>query len=469
MEGRGSGGVELGFAEAVGSLGPVLACRSWGQWDGGKLGGRPLWLTLGGGAPLPSCACGACGQPLLLLAQVYAPLEDAEAQHDDAYHRALYVLACARGACVNVAGRAGGVRVLRSQLPRANALLPPNADDAIERPAWVSTPESPLCCLCGFPAPSRCARCRGPRYCSRAHQLAHWRLGHKGECAAAGGAGEAGAGGEAGAAPLALALRAGAVLPEWDIAIDEEPSAAARALHAERSLPPEAAKALRALRSGGSAVPAAPAGEEEGGEPLSITGLSQRELNEAVGSSPAADAALVEFEVRTACAQDQVLRYSGWWPSAPPAPPAPAPRPSSGGAAAVQGGEEEEEEEEEGEGFAEGPGVPLWFSSAAQPAPGDIPACARCGAARVFELQVMPQALHFALGAGVEEAAVSLDFGTVAIYTCSRSCPLGAEVPLVEEVAWVQTSGEKRDKGEGAAGAAAAPAAAQGAGMAGLD
>jgi hypothetical protein len=82
----------------------------------------------------------------------------------------------------------------------------------------------------------------------------------------------------------------------------------------------------------------------------------------------------------------------------------------------------------------------------------------------VFELQIMPQALHYVLSAPggggggggsasasaqPQEAAGSAgwggDFGTIAVYTCPRSCPL-ADVeggPYAEEVAWVQPAGDK--------------------------
>jgi hypothetical protein len=40
-----------------------------------------------------------------------------------------------------------------------------------------------LCMVCGGRAPNRCSGCKAAAYCSRAHQVRHWRdMGHKGEC-----------------------------------------------------------------------------------------------------------------------------------------------------------------------------------------------------------------------------------------------------------------------------------------------
>ena len=100
---------------------------------------------------------------------------------------------------------------------------------------------------------------------------------------------------------------------------------------------------------------------------------------------------------------------------------------------------------------------PLWMGKrgrAARPPP----ACERCGAPRAFEFQLMPQLLcslesdddfeamaaaaQQAQGAhrrDVSEALDTLDWGTVAVYTCTASCaaPDGASA-YAEEVCWHQ-------------------------------
>ena len=83
-----------------------------------KLGGRPAWLdpcaTPGGAA----ARCGHCGGGLRFLLQLYCPVGDAP----HAFHRALFVFVCPRGAC---AGRPGAARAFRSQMARANPFYPP--------------------------------------------------------------------------------------------------------------------------------------------------------------------------------------------------------------------------------------------------------------------------------------------------------------------------------------------------------
>ena len=87
--------------------------------------------------------------------------------------------------------------------------------------------------------------------------------------------------------------------------------------------------------------------------------------------------------------------------------------------------------------------VPLWLSTTGRPKA--IPPCARCGAARWFEFQVLPQLL-LALDQNEDpttsdpSASDALDWGTVAVYSCSASCgaPSGASSAYTEEFVWHQ-------------------------------
>ncbi|KAF7669380.1 hypothetical protein LDENG_00193130 [Lucifuga dentata] len=63
-------------------------------------------------------------------------------------------------------------------------------------------------------------------------------------------------------------------------------------------------------------------------------------------------------------------------------------------------------------------GSPLWVSSQHIPSDKDIPSCT-CGAKRIFEFQVMPQLLNSLC---VDSTGASIDWGTLAVYTCSASC-----------------------------------------------
>ncbi|KAM6950239.1 programmed cell death protein 2 [Lycodopsis pacificus] len=77
-------------------------------------------------------------------------------------------------------------------------------------------------------------------------------------------------------------------------------------------------------------------------------------------------------------------------------------------------------------------GSPLWVSSQHIPLDQDIPACT-CGAKRTFEFQVMPQLLNSLC---VDSTGASIDWGTLAVYTCSASC--NHEDQYCSEFIWKQ-------------------------------
>lgn len=82
---------------------------------------------------------------------------------------------------------------------------------------------------------------------------------------------------------------------------------------------------------------------------------------------------------------------------------------------------------------------PLWPSLEGQPKESDIPPCLNCGSSRMFEFQLLPQLLYF-LGVQNETENDSLDWATIAVYTCAASCNKsgsGSE-GYVEEFPWVQ-------------------------------
>ena len=71
---------------------------------------------------------------------------------------------------------------------------------------------------------------------------------------------------------------------------------------------------------------------------------------------------------------------------------------------------------------------PLWPIEGKPPSAEDVPHCELCGSRRVFELQVLPHAVHFLeqdeSPDGSERDLV--DFGTIAVYSCEASCsPFG--------------------------------------------
>ncbi|KAI5107926.1 programmed cell death protein 2 [Silurus meridionalis] len=83
-------------------------------------------------------------------------------------------------------------------------------------------------------------------------------------------------------------------------------------------------------------------------------------------------------------------------------------------------------------------GSPLWLSSEHVPSKDDIPKCP-CGTNRIFEFQIMPQLLNHLK---VDRTDASIDWGTLAIYTCAASCDQGKNYSA--EFIWKQDIPEDR-------------------------
>ncbi|XP_078400804.1 programmed cell death protein 2-like [Cetorhinus maximus] len=81
-------------------------------------------------------------------------------------------------------------------------------------------------------------------------------------------------------------------------------------------------------------------------------------------------------------------------------------------------------------------GSPLLLSSPPVGIKTTTPACGVCGSARVFEFQLMPALVNMLKSAGREE--VGVEFGTVLIYTCEKSCWAPSNQTPLEECAIVQ-------------------------------
>lgn len=135
--------------------------------------------------------------------------------------------------------------------------------------------------------------------------------------------------------------------------------------------------------------------------------LGQRDLDEMSGAKlPVKDSQTIRFLTTIDSNPEQVIRYARW---------------------------------EDGQ--------PLWVSSESVPGRKDVPSCERCGAKRDFEFQVMPQLLHYLR---VDSKAVmptspdqpgrlgAMDWGTLAVYTCTRSCSASKGPGYVEEFVWRQ-------------------------------
>uniref|UniRef100_A0A8D2PA83 Programmed cell death protein 2 C-terminal domain-containing protein n=1 Tax=Zosterops lateralis melanops TaxID=1220523 RepID=A0A8D2PA83_ZOSLA len=85
-------------------------------------------------------------------------------------------------------------------------------------------------------------------------------------------------------------------------------------------------------------------------------------------------------------------------------------------------------------------GQPLFITCPAANLDQGIPACSNCGSSRVFEFQLMPTLVSMLQS----DSDLSVEFGTVIVYTCERSCwPTNHQTPL-EEFIFVQEDPDQR-------------------------
>lgn len=149
------------------------------------------------------------------------------------------------------------------------------------------------------------------------------------------------------------------VFPEYEISVENEPDTAQVLNKREEDL-------VRAFHEGQNIS------SDDPDDPFtnnSAIDLDQKQVAEILGINTEQDPMYVSFLARIAVAKTQVIRY--------------APQ-------------------------------PLWFQS--KHIPSVIPPCEHCHADRVFLFQLMPQLLYYL------KAETDIDWGTVAIYTCSQSC-----------------------------------------------
>ncbi|NXJ27135.1 PDD2L protein, partial [Dicrurus megarhynchus] len=85
-------------------------------------------------------------------------------------------------------------------------------------------------------------------------------------------------------------------------------------------------------------------------------------------------------------------------------------------------------------------GHPLFITCPPANLDQGIPACSNCGSSRVFEFQLMPTLVSMLQS----DSDLSVEFGTVIVYTCERSCwPTNHQTPL-EEFIFVQEDPDQR-------------------------
>ena len=227
--------VELGFAEE-----PEDCNRLTSAYFPSKVGGKPAWLD-SSHLPVPEeLVCRRCSKPLIFLLQVYAPIDHLT----HCYHRTLYLFCCREASCHSRNFMEPFI-VLRCNLPQvnpfydgetsgfANGIVTKSKDavdtddsnnegdvakicDSIAENVTKNNflhssgnavsnscdnnmkkmvidqqqeelesnqdPVPPLCVVCGCSGPKRCAKCHSMNYCSREHQVIHWKAGHRKHC-----------------------------------------------------------------------------------------------------------------------------------------------------------------------------------------------------------------------------------------------------------------------------------------------
>jgi pre-rRNA-processing protein TSR4 len=156
--------IQLGYAEAIEDEEERKEIFSHTSFPS-KIGGFPVWLYPTRPLSVEMATCNQCGDPLLLLLQLYAPEDDPP----EAFHRMIYVMCCRKGQC-------NTFKVWRSQLPKENPYYKLN-----DQRQWelICKPQT----TCGLRGTKQCSRCHQAIYCSRPHQIYDWTVGgHRETC-----------------------------------------------------------------------------------------------------------------------------------------------------------------------------------------------------------------------------------------------------------------------------------------------
>jgi pre-rRNA-processing protein TSR4 len=497
LDGREEDGGDAHRNVHLDRLGHRSAC--YDDWDGGQIGGTPSWLNP---QHVPSSVpCKLCRGPMTFVLQLYAPIDslprtattkvrapgEAAEDHenddngeDRAFHRTLYVFACPKCCCSQqqhndeeedfVKTCAGCVRVLRTQLPRRNPYYPWDGNQAEEEGWDLHRPESwkvHVCAVCGVRADKRCPQ-QGLHFCSQQHQKEYKKHGGAGPNAEQTNS----------KSELDLSNVLPSLLPLSELVVEEEPPPAAASANDAATNDCDSSRSHPLFPSN------AKFGSSSDSEPDSDEDLEQEDLNEMVlGANEARnktvnrDAMTQAFydRVQRGDVQGQCLRYSRW----------------------VSNGINEDANNVDDDDA----GV-LWLHGRRRAV--QVPRCEICGANRRFEFQLMPQLLHYlqkkvaghkvgpssatgppdveAVKNAMEQAdswiqqappelvppalmeakanaekemqkrlfssLLTLDWGVVAVYTCTNSCRVGADSDAdrppelgayVDEFAWRQS------------------------------
>lgn len=323
-----------------------------------KVGGRPSWLQF---THLPSpkdMECDKCHEACIFLCQVYAPIET----RTDCFHRTVFVFMCRNPSCHLINDNAPFI-VYRSQLKRENDFYPFDPPEETDNwhPECKVDKWTDLCAACGNSGTSHCGRCKLLKYCSRSHQVCHWKDYHKQTC----NSGES----------IDLLGKSSCLLPEYELIVEPEgdgsmESRGTQVDDSEDENDDDKAEESRIQEF-----------EKLSNEGKTGTLADDESVNADLISMAASveDKAFNAFKVRIAQNPGQVLRYQ-------------------------RGGN------------------PLLLSEHHIPTEGVVPPCPYCGAKRIFEFQILPQLLNHL---SIDNLDQSIDWGILVVYTCERSCSSG--------------------------------------------
>ena len=378
--------MELGFLETEpGGLLVRQTTSDWIEWDGGLAGGlEPIWLLPPKPASRSLITCSRCKEPMTFILQVYAPIDDIP----DAFHRDLCVFYCAKCPIDPLLS----ATCIRVQCPEENDFYP--LEDAEDATTW--------------PVPDRMT----------------WKLLTNVE--------------SSNTRPFLNKKYALVVESEGDQPIveeedDEDEDAEEQSEQDKSSKPSNSNKGPAPCVICGTMTATRCSacqsrfycskehqledwrkGHKQACKDLQDAKVTQKDLDAAAAMGDEQTARKLEegrdkvfhrFLARTKAFPDQVLRYKRW---------------------------------------PETENLELWTATDKRllEAP---PKCEHCGALRNFEMQLTPQFLSFfAKDLGVMEThKLDIDFGTIVIYTCTKSCEASKEIGATKEFAYCQPSSAK--------------------------
>ncbi|XP_063379177.1 programmed cell death protein 2 [Cydia fagiglandana] len=244
-----------------------------------KIGGKPAWLDLENIPHPKDLTCKKCGDPLVMICQVYAPYEES----DDGFHRTIFVFICKNGSCCQI-NSSENLVAFRCQLPRRNKFYSYEPYKVDENEVFPMDKWPKLCELCGVRAPSHCSKCKKTYYCSRKHQVIDWQNGHKQLCPTL----------QTEEVPdnYFTVTEAGKnnLYKEWELIVDEEDEETPTDVDENR----EMAKLNEMIK------------EKKAG---TLSNVSESELEQYAGRAVPDDKVFNKFNKRVARHPEQVLRY----------------------------------------------------------------------------------------------------------------------------------------------------------------